>query len=282
MIRTSIKGTSMKRTALVLLMYLLSYLGFSQSKADTLMVMAEERYDKQDFIGAIKYFREIVVNHKGFEYYNQSVYNLAYTLSQVRDSLDQAIFWFENIRKSDVRDDEKVGGRGIFELYSNYKFYSTFGIANIEYNRGHFKKALDYYRQCITVYPYYSRSGTDLRINKNLLTIYITDCLKGLKMYDDALITILPEALDSDGSSNYYLVVETAIDLIESKYSKKEIKSELEASFKTIKISSDKVELTWRKSEIELSFYALEDDLSPESLISEFKKSAFWKSLEKP
>ncbi|MBL0109712.1 MAG: tetratricopeptide repeat protein [Saprospiraceae bacterium] len=113
-------------------------------------------------------------------------------------------------------------------------------IANIEYNKGNYEKALDYYRQCLTKYPYYNESGTDIRINKNRLTIFIVDCLVGLKRFDEALTTIVPKVLDSHGSSNYKAVVKSALTLIEVNYDKKKIADELEVALKTVKQKKNK------------------------------------------
>lgn len=271
----------MNRTILILFISTFGLSSFGQDKADSLFMTGGQLYEKQDILGAIKCFKEIVLNYKSFKYYDQSVYNLAYAYNEVADSLDQAVFWYEKIRASNVKDDERVGGRGIFEPYSNYKHYSTFGIANIEYNRMNYEKALDYYRQCLTKYPYYNKSGTDLRINKNILTVFIVDCLKGVKKYDEALATIIPEALDSYGSSNYRSVVKSAIDLIETKYTKKQITSELEVAFKTIKQNENKYQFvfTWRKVTRDLFPYLESSDMTVETFITEIKEADFWKQL---
>jgi len=271
----------MNRTILILFISIFGHSAFGQDKADSLFIAGGKLYEKQDFLGAIKCFKEVALNYKTFKYHDQAVYNLAYTYNEIADSLDQAIFWYEKVRTSNVKDDERVGGRGIFEPYSNYKHYSTFNIANIEYNRGNYEKALDYYRQCLTKYPYYNESGTDLRINKNRLTVFIVDCLKGLKKYDEALATIIPEALDSYGSSNYRSVVKSAIDLIEKNYDKKLIATELEASLNTIKQNKNKYQFTftWRKSTIDLFPYSTGNDIAVETFIAEIKEADFWKQL---
>lgn len=271
----------MKRTILIFFIIIFGLRVFGQDKADSLFTAGGQLYEKQDFLGAIKCFKEVALNYKTFKYHDQSVYNLAYAYSEVADSLDQAVFWYEKVRASKVKDDERVGGRGIFEPYSNYKHYSTFNIANIEYNRGNLEKALHYYRQCITKYPYYNESGTDLRINKNRVTIFIVDCLKGLKKYDEALVTIIPEALDSYGSSNYNSVVKSAMTLIEKNYDKKQIVAELEAAFKTIKQNKNKYQFTftWRNTTIDLFPYSADNDITVETFITEIKGADLWKQL---
>lgn len=271
----------MNRTILILFISTFGLSAFGQDKADSLFTAGGQLYEKKDFLGAIKCFKEVALNYKSFKYHDQSVYNLAYAYNKVADSLDQAVFWYEKVRASKVKDNERVGGRGIFEPYSNYKHYSTFNIANIEYNRGNLEKALDYYRQCLTKYPYYNESGTDLRINKNRVTIFIVDCLKGLKKYDEALATIIPEALDSYGSSNYNSVVKSAIVLIEKNFDKKQIATELEVAFKTIKQNKNKYQFafTWRNVTIDLFPYSADNDITVETFIKEIKEADFWKQL---
>lgn len=271
----------MNKAILILFISAWGFTAFGQDKADSLFTTAGQLYTKRDYIGAVNCFKEIVLNHKDFKYYDQSVYNLAYTYNEIPDSLDQALFWYEKVRASKVKDDERVGGRGIFEPYANYKHYATFNIATIEYNRGNYEKALDYYRQCLTHYPYVNKSATDLRINKNRLTVFIVDCLKGLKKYGEALATIIPETLDSYGTSNYPSIVESAMSLIEENYDKQQIATELEAAFKTLKQDKNKYHFTftWRNATLDLVPYIVSNAMTVETFIAEIKQSDFWKEL---
>lgn len=270
----------MSKTFLILFITTIGLTAFGQRKADKLFSTGLQLYEANDFAGAITCFKEVVLNYRSFKYYNQSIYNLAYAYNQLEDSLDLAIFWYEKIRSSDLKDDERIGGRGILEPFSNYKHYSTFNIANIEYNRGNLEKALDYYKQCLTKYPFYNESGTDLRINKNRLTIYIADCYFGLKEYEAALMTIVPEALDSDGSANYESVVKSAISLIETNFDKKQLVIELEAAFNTL-VQVDGIyeySFIWHDRTIKLSPY-LPSSNTVGSFIEEIKKTNFWIQL---
>lgn len=253
---------------------------FGQEKAEILFSEGGQLYGQKDFQGAIKCFKELAINYKSFKYHNQSVYNLAYTYHQI-DSLKQATFWYEKIIASDVMDNERVGGRGIFEPYSNYKHNSTFNLGNIEYENKNYEKALDYYRQCLTKYPYYNDSATDLRIKKNTLTIYIVDCLNEMGKYEEALVTIVPESIDSFGSSNYESVVNSAITLINQNFDKKEIAIELEKAFETLKLNKKKYlfEFIWRDKIINLFPYKTNEYKTTKSFIAEIKKGEFWKQL---
>lgn len=270
----------MNRQILILIFCIFGQTTFGQGKADSLFSKGGQLYEQKDFLGAINCFKEVALNYKSFKYHDQSVYNLAYTYDNI-DSTEQAIFWYEKVRASNVKDNERVGGRGIFEPYSNYKHYSTFNIENIEYNKGSYEKALDYYRQCLTKYPYYNESGTDIRINKNRLTIFIVDCLVGLKQYDEALTTIVPQVLDSYGSSNYKSVLKRALTLIEANYDKKKIADELEVAFKTMKQKKNKYqfEFSWRAKTIELFPYSADKGITIDSFITEIKQADFWKQL---
>jgi tetratricopeptide (TPR) repeat protein len=201
-----VSGNSTMKYSILITILFLAVSSQGQKTADDLFQEAISNYENEEYYKAATTFKEIFENYKKFEYYEQCFYNTAYSYQQA-DSLDLAIIWYENIRKSNLKDDERVGGRGIFEPYANYKHHSTFNIANIEYNKKNYGKALDYYRQSLNNYPYYNESGTDLRITKNRLIIYITDCLEKLDRYEEALTTIIPEALDSKGSSNYLSVV---------------------------------------------------------------------------
>ncbi|MBK0404027.1 tetratricopeptide repeat protein [Adhaeribacter sp. BT258] len=272
----------MLRIFLFLILNAISVNVFAQSKADSLFMSGGEAFELENYSEAIKNFKELVRNYKGFEYYNQAVYNLAYTYD-ASDSLDQAILWYEKIRSSNVKDNSRVGGRGIFEPYANYKHFSTSNIASIEYNRGNYEKALDYYTQSLNKFPYFNSSGTDLRINENRLKIYLVDCLKKLKRFDEALDIIVLQALASKGSSNYQSVVKSAIVLINENFDKNKIASEIENSLTTIKRKgTGSFELNWRNKKTTIHPYSAGQNLTVAKLKDEIKQSLFWTELTKP
>lgn len=269
----------MRFKTLTLAFTLFSITTFGQTKADSLFAKGGQLYEEKDIVGAIKCYKEVEENYKDFKYYNQCVYNLAYSYDNA-DSVEQAISWYEKIRKSNVKDNERIGGRGIFEPYSNYKHYSTFNIANIEYNRNNFEKALDYYQQCLTKFPYYNESGTDIRITKNRLKVYIMDCYVKLKKYEDALLTIVPEALDSYESSNYNSVVNSALTLIKNNFVKKEILAELEKALLTIQVKNNLgFTFIWRNQNLELFPYSYDSRKDKVKFVEDIKQADFWKKL---
>lgn len=258
---------------------LFSLITFGQTKADSLFAKGGQLYEEKDIVGAIKCYKEVEEKYKNFKYYNQCVYNLAYSYDNA-DSIEQALIWYEKIRASNVKDNDRIGGRGIFEPYSNYKHYATFNIANIEYNRDNFEKALNYYQECLTKFPYYNESGTDIRITKNRLKIYIMDCYVKLKKFEDALLTIVPEALDSYESSNYNSVVKSALTLIQNNFSKKEIAAELENAFLTIQVNSNfGFTFTWRNRNLDLFPYVYDNRKDKEKFVGQIKQTDFWKKL---
>jgi len=268
----------MKQTlTIVLVLFAFSVQG--QKKAEKLFQKALSNYESGNYYQAAIGFKKIVENYKRFEYYDQCFYNTAYSFHQA-DSIEKSITWYEKIRASNLEDDDRVGGRGIFEPYANYKHYSTFNIATIEYNRGNYEKALDYYRQSLEQYPYYNESGTDLRVNKNRLTIYMTDCLEKLERNEEALLMIVPQALDSEGSSNYESVVSRSIEIITDHFDKEEIHRELSSALGTLEKNGKKssYSITIRDKKINLDPYWLDDD-SIDGLRKEIIESEFWKKL---
>jgi len=269
----------MKNTTIILILILFAFSTQGQKKAEKLFQTAISNYESGNYYRAAMNFKEIVENYKRFKYYDQSFYNTAYSFHQA-DSIEMAITWYEKIIASNIKDDDRVGGRGIFEPYANYKHYSTFNIATIEYNRKNYEKALYYYKQSLEQYPYYNESGTDLRINKNRLIIYVTDCLEKLEKYEDALITIVPEALDSKGSSNYESIVNRAIEIITEHFNKEKFSQELSSALKTLEINEKDSSyfITMRDKKIKLYPYWL-DDNSIEGFRKEILESEFWKKL---
>lgn len=271
----------MKHSIIILTIILFAFSAQGQKKAEKLFQTAVSNYESGNYYQAAIDFKEIVEKYKKFEYYDQCFYNTAYSFHQA-DSIETAITWYEKIRFSKLKDDDRVGGRGIFEPYANYKHYSTFNIATIEYNQENYEKALAYYRQSLEQYPYYNESGTDLRINKNRLTIYVTDCLEKLKKYENALLTIAPQALDSKGSSNYESVVNRSIAIITDHFDKEEIQQELSSALGTLKKEEkeNSYSITIRDKKIMLYPYWLDDD-SIDGLRKEIIESEFWKELNK-
>jgi len=270
----------MQKVLLIIVLTISSVVSvFGKNNADSLFSKGGELYQQNKFAEAIVCFKEVALNYTSFKYYNQCLYNLAHTYNQI-DSAEQAKYWYETIRASDVKDKDRVGGRGIFEPYANYKHYSTFNIATIDYNNGAYQKALDYYQECLTKYPYYSESGTDIQINTNKIKIYIVDCLKKLGRYDDALMLIVPQALECYGSSNYLSVVKSAIQLIDSNFDKQKIANELEEAFQTMKLLKKykQFELTWREKDIILTPYI--NELTVADFVAQLKDQAFWKALQ--
>lgn len=271
----------MKPILIICALHFFVFSSQGQNKAKKLFQNGIAKFENEAYYDAALDFEKIVKNYKQFEYYDQCFYNMAYAY-QKADSLDLAISWYEKIRNSDMKDDDKVGGRGIFEPYANYKHNSTFNIAIIEYNRKNYEKALEYYRQSLNNYPYYNTSGTDLRINKNRLTIYITDCLEKLERYEDALLVILPEALDSKGSAYYQSIVDRSIEIITDHFNKKEFKKEFSTALETLEKNEkdNTFSITIRNKEIQLFPYWL-DDYSVDELKKEIMESGFWIFLNK-
>lgn len=266
----------------ILLIIAILFAGYlnAQKTADSLFKAGCDSFANRNFGSAIGSFKAVVLNFKKAQYYNQAVYNLAYSYNSA-DSDAQAEYWYEVIRASDVKDDDPVGGRGILEPFSNYKHYSTFNIGNIEYNKGNYAKALDYYSQSESKYPYHNESGTDIRITKNRIRIFMTDCLMKMDSPERALMTILPEVLDSYGSPNYSSVVKRCLSVIDKNFDRKSILHELEQAIKTIKKNEGCFEMSWRNSSVKLYPYGIHRSDSAKDLIENIKGSDFWTQLTK-
>ncbi|MCH2198886.1 MAG: tetratricopeptide repeat protein [Flavobacteriales bacterium] len=271
--------TQMNLAFLTPLLLLLATSSLGQDEAEKLFQEALLKYERGNFYAAGAYFQEIVENFPTFELHDQCFYNAAYAYHEA-DSLELAIEWYERIRTSDLKDDDRVGGRGIFEPYANYKHYATTNIATIEFNRGNYEKALDYYRQSSSTYPYYNDSGTDLRINENRHAICITDCLENLGRFDEALMTILPPALDSQESVNYNAIAQRALELINKHFDKNEIKLDLNSALKTIEKLDESYSIWIRGKNVILYPYVFGDD-SIEGFRKSIEDSSFWLELNK-
>lgn len=252
---------------------------FGQVSPDSLYTMGETMYAQKNYPAAISCFKKVVEGDKAFTHYNQAIYNLAYIYDEA-DSVDQARQWYEFIRASDMKDNEKVWGRGIMEPYANYKHHSTFNLASRYYNNKEYEKALQYYQECRTRFPYYNSSGTDLRMKRNQLSVYIGDCYTALKKFDEALLTIVPEALDSEGINGYESLSNLVIDFIDKNFDRKKIAAELETAFKKMTYQKDEngFQMKWRGKSILLTPYA-SGESDPAQFIGNIKKTSFWTAL---
>jgi tetratricopeptide (TPR) repeat protein len=265
----------------ILLLLLIPYLRLAaQDNPDTLFQQGQTAFNAGEFARAAELYRTIVEKHPGYRLYNHAYYNTAYSYDEA-GNIDSALAWYDRIIASDMKDDELAGRDGIFETHTNYKHFASSNAGSIEFNRKNYRKALQYYQDCLTKYPYYNRSGTDIRISRNTLVIYIADCYDMLGEYEDALATLIPEALDSYGSSNYTSVVARTMKLIDRRFDRKLIAGELEQSLSTIAPKEDGsgYDFTFHWQKLDLHPYVPSRANNAGEFIAGIRKSIFWQRL---
>ena len=107
----------MNKILIALFFFAIQQPAFGQIKSDSLFAAGGKFFEQGNYSAAVTCYKEIVFNYNSSDYYNQSVYNLAYTYNSM-DSDDLAIFWYEKIRSSNVSDSTLAWGRGILEPYA--------------------------------------------------------------------------------------------------------------------------------------------------------------------
>jgi tetratricopeptide (TPR) repeat protein len=265
----------------ILLALLLPACGlFTGGKADALFEEGVKAYNARNFTEAIRLFRTVVEEYGGSGQADEALYNLAFTYSDAGE-LDSAVAWYDRIVASPgMRDDIRTHSKGFHETHTNFHHASCLNAGNIEYNRKNYRKALQYYQDARTRFPYYNDYPIDLRIRRNTLSVYIADCFIGMEESENALTTLLPDVLDSWGSKLYPDLVAQTMELIDGHFERKRIAGELEASFASITPRGDNdFDFTFRGKKLELTPFGPGDVADRLDFTFIIKHSSFWEKL---
>lgn len=107
-----------------------------------------------------------------------------------------------------------------------------------------------------------------------------TNCLEQLGRNKEALLTILPEALDSYGSANYGMVVKKAMNLIETHFNKEEIRVQLDLALCSMSPVAEDItfSISFKGTELILDPYT-RDSFTVRSVRDAMKAAEFWAQL---
>jgi tetratricopeptide (TPR) repeat protein len=244
----------MAKSVLLILMLASVLYGNSQTKKekekviDDLFYDAEKHVDDSAFAEAVTTYKQIAkLARKKSSDYARAVYNVGYTYYlQRNDSAAEQVFL--QILGSDFNEMDRGGkGSGIMQdPYALYKHNACEQLAEIEFNRNNYAKALQYIKTFHLVYPYRHFCGNELAAYHIYTAEMYGRAYAGMKDTASAIKVLLPEVLGTGLAPNVSLV-NRAVGLLKAKYEKQYLIDKLNTAIdslgvKTVKVKRDSYE----------------------------------------
>jgi tetratricopeptide (TPR) repeat protein len=227
------------KKCLVLLPVILMTITVLAQKPEELFEKAGDYYQEEQYDSALLIFEKIYKKGKGDEaLIAKSFYNMG-DIYAVKKNYAKAKEIFSAILDADYDEMDKGGlGEGIMgEPYALYKNNSAKRLAEIALIEKNYSAALNYTDLFYRVYPYHHFCGNEYKSDEIYVAYTYARCYQGLQQTDRAISSLLPECMYSGLASNGY-VVEMACDLIREKYSKEQIRQELEQAVSQVKFKT--------------------------------------------
>lgn len=170
----------------------------------------------------------------------KSYYNIGIIYLDKKDTVDAKKI-FKDILSSDF-DDQDRGGTGdglMAEPYALYKNNSCKILAMMALQEKDFKSALSYTEMADKDYPYRHFCGNEYAANDIYMASMYAKCYAGLQDINRAIQTLMPHCINNGLASNNRLV-EQLCGLLKEKYSREEIKQEINTALSGIYIRETK------------------------------------------
>lgn len=244
----------MAKIALLFLMIVSALYGNSQSRKekekmiDDLFYDAEKHIDDSSLNEAIATYKQITkIAKKKSSDYARAVYNTGYTYYlQHNDSAAEQVFL--QILGSNFNEmDEGGKGSGLMQdPYALYKHNACQQLAEIEFSRNNYAKALQYIKTFHRVYPYRHFCGNELTASRIYTAEMYSRAYEGMKDTTSAINVLLPEAFETGLAPNASLV-NRVVGLLKAKYEKQFLVAQLNTAIdkleeKTVKGKRDSYE----------------------------------------
>ncbi len=230
---------------------------------------------------ALEYFENLIHEYPESDLIYRAQNNAAIILHQL-DYIDLAIEYYLNIINGNANDQEPNGGEGMMaEPYALYKNRACKSLAEIYLNRKNYKEALKYIN-LTKKYPYQHFCGNEHVANSIYIATLYTKSHYGLNDIEKALSFALPNVLNYPITSNTYLL-NYALTILKSNYSKEQLSLELKKSLKNIKLKKEKSNeitfTTFLGIELEISYFSFDsnfsDNLEKYFELSEIEKGTY-------
>lgn len=230
----------MRNLLLTILVLTLTYGSFAQKTQKRFerayKLSEEEKYDSALYLFTSIYNRGI----GNPELIAKSYYNMASIYLELKDTLNAKRI-FNNIIHADVDDMDRGGiGKGwMAEPYALYKNRSCNILASLALQDKDYVKALKYVEMADKEYPYVHFCGNEYAANDIYMATMYAKCYAGLGEIDRALKTLMPHCINNGLASNSYLV-EQLCGLLKQKYSREELKQEINTALSGIYVRETK------------------------------------------
>ncbi len=239
----------------------------AQKKAST----AFEAYAKGNKLKSAQVFEKLYRKFPESDFSGRNLYNAAAIYMEI-DSSSSAKRIFEDILKSDLKDDQKDSSRRIGETRTNYKHYASFNLGKIALEEEEIDKAFDYLSLARNQYPFLSDSTVSVKKQELELDRLIAHCYTLTGKHEKALALTLQHAL-TNSPWNGHPAKMRALTIIKKHFDPAQILKELDESIAAIQQSSSFAQIIWRNHNIVLiPFEQTLEDLNSENL---FKTSLY-------
>lgn len=202
-----------------------------------LFYKAEQEVNTRAWEDAISSYKEITQTaKKKSDAYARAVYNIGY-IYYLKDNDTAAERVFLQILGSNVNEMAPGGrGQGIMrEPYALYKHDACELLAQIEFKRNNYEKALQYIKTFHRVYPYRHFCGNELMASQIYTAEMYAKAYIGMKDTTRAIRALLPETMETGLAPNTELVT-TVTGLLKAKYDKQFLVSALNASIDKLEV----------------------------------------------
>ena len=230
----------MRKILLPLLLMVCSLAGLAQ-KAQKKFDRAYQMMDDEKYDSALYLFTSIYNRGIGAPaLIAKSYYNIGVIYLELKDSANAKRI-FTNIIQSDFDDRDRGGiGEGLMaEPYALYKNRSCNILAIMAVEEKDYAKALKYIEMADKEYPYVHFCGNEYAANDIYMATMYAKCYAGLGDIDRALKTLMPHCINNGLASNSYLV-EQLCSLLKQKYTKEEIKQQVNAAISGVYVKETK------------------------------------------
>jgi tetratricopeptide (TPR) repeat protein len=259
----------MKQILLILVISVFSLTTFSQKKAEKQFNQAVELYYDKEYDSALFLFATVYNNG----WINKTLAAKAYynmgDIYMIKKNIKKAKEIFRSILDSDF-DEMDRGGRGsglMAEPYALYKNNSCNILAEIALDEKDYKNALRYTQMADTEYPYVHFCGNEYEANDIHMAVMYAKCYSGLGDSDRAIQTLMPHCIEN-GFANNSRLIEQLCEMLKKKYSREEIKQEINNAISGIYLKEikrrDYVNSNYYtkmfNTELELGTYSREND----------------------
>lgn len=269
----------MKKILLPVLLLVCSLAGLAQ-KAQKKFDRAYQMMDDEKYDSALNLFTSIYNRGIGAPaLIAKSYYNIGVIYLELKDSANAKRI-FTNIILSDVDDMDRGGiGEGLMaEPYALYKNRSCNILAILALQEKDYVKTLKYIEMADKEYPYIHFCGNEYAANDIYMATMYAKCYAGLGDIDRAIQTLMPHCINNGLASNSYLV-EQLCGLLRQKYSREEIKQEINTAISGIYVRETK-QRDYTDSIYFVKIFNTEFELGNYSFYYDYKRSEIFNGIE--